>query len=67
MKNIVVVDIDGTLSVVGERMKYIEQEPKDWRRFYADKFDDEPIPEVCGLVRELSRTYSIIFCTSRSE
>lgn len=67
MKNIVVVDIDGTLSVVGERRKYIEQEPKDWRRFYADKFDDEPIPEVCGLVRELSRTYSIIFCTSRSE
>lgn len=67
MRNIVVVDIDGTLSVVGERRKYIAGEPKDWARFYADKFDDDPIPEVCDLVRELAKTYSILFCTSRSE
>lgn len=67
MKNIIVVDIDGTLSVVGDRRKYIEREPKDWGRFYADSFDDIPISETCDLVRELKKSYAVIFCTSRSE
>ena len=30
----VVVDIDGTLSKVGERLKYLQQDPPDWDRFY---------------------------------
>lgn len=67
MKNIVVVDIDGTLSVVGERRRYIEREPQNWDAFYDDPFDDDPIPEMCEFVRGLTKTYEIIFCTSRRE
>lgn len=66
-KNIAVIDIDGTLCIVGERRKYIEQFPHDWEAFYADSFDDQPIPAVCDLVRRLGGAYEIMFCTSRRE
>ena len=66
-REIVVSDIDGTLCVVGERQKYLESRPQDWERFYADEFDDEPIPEICRMIRELAKSYSIVFCTSRRE
>jgi hypothetical protein len=34
MQRTVVIDIDGTISYVGERLKYLQQEPKDWDSFY---------------------------------
>jgi hypothetical protein len=43
MKFIVIVDIDGTISKVGDRIKYLKQDPKDWESFYKDCFEDEPI------------------------
>lgn len=69
MKNIVVCDIDGTISKVGERLKYLQQEPKDWDSFYEDCFDDEPINEIIDLVHTLhtSEQYNIVFCTGRRE
>lgn len=67
LKNIVVVDIDGTLSKVGDRIRHIQQDPKDWDSFYDDSFDDEPIEEVCVLVRRIFQAYAIIFCTGRRE
>lgn len=67
-KTRIIVDIDGTISKVGERLKYLQQEPKDWDSFYADCFDDEPIPEVIGLVQDLYESLNdIIFCTGRRE
>lgn len=66
-KRIIVVDIDGTLSVVGQRRRFIEQEPKDWERFYMDDFNDLPIRDICDFVRHMAKTCEIIFCTSRSE
>ena len=67
-KNIVVVDIDGTIAKVGERIKYLQQEPKDWDSFYADSFQDEPIPEIIQLVYNLYQLrYQIVFCTGRRE
>ena len=66
-KNIAVIDIDGTLCIVGERRKYLEQFPQNWEAFYADSFDDQPIPAVCDLVRRLAANYEIVFCTSRRE
>lgn len=65
MKNVVIVDIDGTISKVGERLKYLKQEPKDWGSFYNDCFDDEPIPEMIRLVDTLCHKYSLVFCTGR--
>jgi hypothetical protein len=68
MKNIVVVDIDGTISKIGDRLKYLKQEPKDYDSFYEDSFDDEPIPEMVDLVYNLYlQGYSIVFCTGRRE
>jgi hypothetical protein len=65
MKNVVIVDIDGTISKVGERLKYIKQGPKDWDSFYHDCFEDEPILEMVKLVHHLANKYSIVFCTGR--
>ena len=35
MSKIVVCDIDGTISKVGDRIKYLEQSPKDWDAGYT--------------------------------
>ena len=67
MKNIVIVDIDGTISKVGGRIKYLKQDPKDWDSFYNDCFEDEPIEEILLLVYRLWGKYEIVFCTGRRE
>ena len=46
MNRTVIIDIDGTISKVGERIKYLQSEPKDWDSFYNDCFEDEPIANV---------------------
>lgn len=64
----IIVDIDGTISRIGERLKYLIQSPKDWDSFYGDCFDDEPIIEIVGLVYALYlQEYKIVFCTGRRE
>ncbi len=68
MKRVVIVDIDGTISKVGERLKYLNQEPKDWDSFYNDSFEDEPIIEIVDLVYDLYlQRYQLVFCTGRRE
>lgn len=65
-KNIIICDIDGTISRVGDRLKYLKQTPTDWDAFYSACFDDEPIKEICELVDNLRIAgYEIIFCTGR--
>lgn len=73
-QKIVVVDIDGTISKVGERVKYLKQTPKDWDSFYNDCFEDEPIWPIIELVSSLYERhagdrsiYEIVFCTGRRE
>lgn len=67
-KNIIICDIDGTISRVGDRLKYLKQTPTDWDAFYSACFDDEPIEEICKLINDLeSSGYEIIFCTGRRE
>ena len=68
MERIVIVDIDGTISKVGERLKYLNQDPKDWDSFYNDSFEDEPIIEMVDLVYDLYlQRYQLVFCTGRRE
>lgn len=64
-KKIVVVDIDGTIAEIGERLKYLLQTPKDYDSFYQDCFNDKPIRNIIGMVESLSANYQIVFCTSR--
>lgn len=68
MKNIIIVDIDGTIAKVGDRIKYLKESPKNWDAFYDSCFEDEPISEIIDLVDILSdQGYFIIFCTGRRE
>lgn len=39
----IVFDLDGTLANIDHRLHHIEGEKKDWRAFFADCVDDEPI------------------------
>lgn len=66
-KHIVICDIDGTVSRVGDRIKYLKSNPPDWDAFYAASFEDEPIRDICYLVDYLALSYRIIFCTGRRE
>lgn len=67
MKNIVIVDIDGTISKVGDRIKFLQKKPKDWDSFYDACFDDKPIDSIIDLVLSLAFSYEIVFCTGRRE
>lgn len=66
MKNTVVVDIDGTIAKVGERLKYLQQEKKDWDSFYEHCDEDEPIRDVISIIEDLYyEGRNIVFCTGR--
>jgi len=68
MKHIVVVDIDGTIAKVGDRLKYLQQEKKDWDSFYEHCDEDEPITDIIDVVQALYwDDYKIVFCTGRRE
>lgn len=67
-KHIVIVDIDGTVAKVGDRLKYLKQEPKDWDSFYEHCDEDEPIEDIIRVVKDLYFCgYNIVFCTGRRE
>ena len=64
---IVVVDIDGTIAEASpDRLKFIQQERKDWDKFYEMRFDDKPIMDIISLVKSLQDSgHDIFFCTGR--
>lgn len=67
MDNVIIFDIDGTLSIVGDRIKHIEKTPKDWDLFFNEVLDDElnhPIVKLTKTLRE--NGYGIIISTGRS-
>ena len=67
-KSIIVVDIDGTIAQVGDRLKYLQQEKKDWDAFYEHCDEDKPIRDVIEMVELFSmQQYEIVFCTGRRE
>lgn len=67
MKKYVIVDIDGTVSKVGDRLKYLKTDPPDWDSFYEACDEDKPFVQMLEMVSVLSRAYFIIFCTGRRE
>lgn len=68
-KNIVIVDIDGTISKVGDRLKYLNLEKPDWDSFYEHCDEDEPIDEILNMVSALQAEgrYEIVYCSGRRE
>lgn len=68
MANIIICDIDGTISKVDDRLKYLQSPNKDWDAFYAHCHEDKPIMTVLDLLCDLQQIgYRIIFCTGRRE
>ncbi len=67
MKNIVIVDIDGTLTKVGDRAYCLKQDIPDWDSFYNRCGEDEPVTEIIEMVEHLSRNYQIILMSGRRE
>lgn len=67
MRDIVIVDIDGTLTRVGSRVSCLEKSPPDWDEFYSRCGEDAPVHEIIRLVNALSHHYRIILCTGRRE
>ena len=69
MKNIIVVDIDGTIAMIGDRLKYLQQQKKDWDSFYEHCDEDEPIYDVIEMARILANCdgEKLVFCTGRRE
>jgi hypothetical protein len=65
----VVCDIDGTLTKVGDRLKCLEQTPKDWDSFYARCGEDEPNYPIIEMMEhfESSKAFDVILLTGRRE
>jgi len=64
---IVIVDIDGTISKVSDRINCLKSNPPDWDTFYNRCGEDEPVWTVIKLVCLLSYFYKIVYCTGRRE
>lgn len=67
MDKIVLVDIDGTISKVGDRLKHITKPDPDWDSFYEACVEDAPIHPIINLVSLLCEKYDIVYCTGRRE
>lgn len=69
MRKIYVFDIDGTIADNSHRTKWVEQKPKDWKRYNQTMAQDEPINDILELMEALSRTddVRIVLCTGREE
>lgn len=55
MKPLYIFDLDGTLANMEHRVRFIRQEPKDWRGFFAACVDDEPIPAALATLHALRK------------
>lgn len=66
MAGTVVVDIDGTISIVGDRLKFLKD--KDWESFYMAAMEDKPNWPVIYTVKALKNAgCTILFVTGRRE
>lgn len=68
LKNIAIVDIDGTVADINHRLHYIRRQKPDWDSFFAACVDDRPIEQIVRLVRALHEAgLEIAFLTGRSD
>lgn len=67
MKDVIIFDLDGTLSIVGDRLKYLKD--NDWDSFYEACEEDEPNEPIINIFFELfmRKKYDIKIVTGRRE
>lgn len=63
----IVFDIDGTLSILGDRLKYLNQEKKDWDSFYKACREDKPNKPIIQIYKSLRHSNEIRIITGRRE
>lgn len=65
--SIIIVDLDGTMTIVGDRIECLQRKPKNWNEFYLRCGEDKPNIPVVNLVFQLYsfKRYDIIFLTGR--
>jgi acid phosphatase class B len=65
----IIFDIDGTLSIVGDRIKYLNQEKKDWDSFYKACGEDKVNYQIVRLYVRLrdNSTDKVLCVTGRRE
>jgi uncharacterized HAD superfamily protein len=67
-RDIVIVDIDGTLADVQHRLHYINRSgKKDWKQFFRNAHKDDPIDIVVRWVNNLGPEYTAILITGRPD
>jgi len=68
---IVVVDIDGTVTSPCDRLKYLNQSPKDWDSFYEKCGEDAPQDDIIKMLKIMyyndEESVDFVFCTGRRE
>lgn len=67
MSKIIVFDIDGTIADCTHRLHHVKKDNPDWKAFFAECVNDDPIESMCDMSIVLSQYYDIVFCTGRSE
>ena len=67
MKKYVVVDIDGTVANAVDRIHLLTQKEPDWNAFYDKCDEDVAMWPIVDMVKKLSTSYHIIFCTGRHD
>ena len=67
--DVVIFDIDGTMSNSDHRVKYVRTEPKNWQAFFNAAINDKIIEPVCEIFRTIrDKTDDIIvIATGRNE
>ncbi len=68
MHKAVIFDIDGTLADSRHRLQYIEQQPKQWDKFFAESLKDRYIPAVYNEYKKHKKAGNkIMILTGRPE
>ena len=65
---IIVFDLDGTLADCRHRRYHVENNPKNWKRFFDEMVMDPIVPSLAQLLYSLQNPSNrILICTGRPE
>jgi len=65
--SVVVFDIDGTIANNSHRQKWLEQSPKDWKRYNEGMAEDGVYHDIVHLMSQLYYNNKVILCTGRED
>lgn len=66
-REIIIVDLDGTLANLDHRIHHVSGHKKDWKTFFAESHKDEPYEHILRIIRVLSGGFNIWVVSGRSD